>query len=124
MFWSNKRSQKKLIELEIMKLEQHKHTLQQEKLVLEQAIVALKQEHTKEITSAVEHFQFAMDFGKMNAFSVERIVKDGKGPHTIVGYFITHGNGTTEVKEWMLYTSAKEHNRMVAEFELWKAKQS
>lgn len=121
----NKSSNKKSVELqlEIMSLEERKLLLEEQKAVLVQSIEALKQEQTTSMTKAVEYFQFAIDFEKMNAFSVERIVKDNKPPHTIVGYFLQHPNGTTEVKEWVLYTSVKEHNRLVAEFELWKGQQ-
>jgi hypothetical protein len=101
------------------KILQQKVTLEQRKVALQQSIQTLQQEQTSEMTKAVEHFQFALDFDRMGAFSVERIVRDGT-PRTIIGYFIVHPNGAKEVKEWVLYSSAKEHNRIVAEFEIWK----
>lgn len=117
MFFSKTRKDERIeLESAVLRLEKQKQEL-------EQSIEVLKQEQTTAMTKAVEYFQFAIDFEEMNAFSVERVMKDNKPPHTIVGYFLQHPKGTTEVKEWVLYTSAKEHNRLVAEFELWKGQQ-
>lgn len=114
MFWNNSKNKNKAIELE-----ERIEKLRQEEKRLTEAIAALREEYTTAVTKAVEHFQFALDWNDMKPFSIERMIKDGQ-PRTIVGYFLTHPNGTKEVKEWILYTSAKEHNRIVAEFEMWK----
>ena len=112
MFWLSKKKQKELIELE-----QKVQRLRSEEQDLLASIRRLKEEQTRELTTAVEHFQFSLDFDRMDAFSVERVISDGKVPKTNIGYFV---GGS--VKEWYLQTSAKEHNRIVAEFELWKGK--
>lgn len=111
MFFSISSRQKKIIELE-EKIQE----LQTRESNLTLSIEKLKEEQTTEITKSVEHFQFALDFETMNVFSIERVY-DGQKIRTVVGYFL---NG--ESKEWHLQTSAKEHNRLVAEFELWKEK--
>ena len=111
MFFSISNRQKKIIELE-----GRIQSLKYEEDRLLKSIQNLKEEQTKEITKAVDHFQFALDFDKMNAFSVERVTRDATNMQTVIGYFVGDG-----VKEWHLQASAKEHNRIVAEFELWKA---
>lgn len=110
MFFSTSNRQQKIIELE-----EKIQVLKSQEDRLLKSIQRLKEEHTIEVTNAVEYFQFSLDFEKMNAFSIERTFKNGDYPKTVVGYFL---NG--DVKEWYLQTSAKEHNRIVAEFELWK----
>ncbi len=99
---------------EAIKLEEEILKLKAQKTELEKIIQSLKEEQTTAMTTAVENFQFSLDFNSMNAFSIERVIRNDQ-PKTVVGYFIG-GN----VKEWYLETSAKEHNRIVAEFELWK----
>lgn len=111
-FFESIRSRKKKIQQlneEIMELNRHK-------IYLQEAVENLKAEQTKDATKAVEAFQFAFDFDTASVFSIERIMK-GNEVKTVVGYFFEG-----EVKEWILYTSAKEHNRLIAEFELWKEK--
>lgn len=110
MFFSISKKQQKIIELE-----EKIQTLKSQEDKLLKSIEKLKQEQTAEITKAVDHFQFAVDFEKMGAFSIERVIRDGSNIQTVIGYFVGGG-----VKEWHLQTSAKEHNRLVAEFELRK----
>lgn len=100
----------------IQKLNEEILELNKHKIYLQEAVENLKAEQTKEATKAVEAFQFAFDFDAASVFSIERIMK-GSEVKTVVGHFVQG-----EVKEWFLYTSAKEHNRLIAEFELWKEK--
>lgn len=118
MFFIKSRNRKRIeLQREILNLEDQKR-------ILEQTVDALKQEQTTEMTKAIEHFQFSIAFDKLDIFSIERLSKGGNKPHTVIGYFLTHNNGAKEVREWVLYTSAKEHNRLVVEFELWKGQKN
>lgn len=75
---------------------------------------------------------FAIDWAAMNAFSVERNASNGF-PHTIIGYMLsepavhTEGEGGEPrvtykdvIREWTLYCSITEHERLVKEFNAWK----
>ncbi len=65
----------------------------------------------------------AIDWKRMNAFSVERNAMNNK-PCTIIGYIleepvsVTEGETTTKdvVREWTLYCNAARHKALVAEF--------
>lgn len=111
-FFQSIRSRKK----KIHQLNEEIIALNEQKIYLEDIIRGLKEEQSKEMTKAAEAFQFSLDFDKMDIFSIERVM-DGHKAKTIVGHFVKG-----EVKEWVLYASAKEHNRLIAEFELWKEK--
>ena len=71
---------------------------------------------------------YSVDWTAMNAFSVERI-REGGGFKTLIGYMMSEPAVTTEnditykdvVREWTLYCSHEEHQRLVAEFNEWKA---
>ena len=66
---------------------------------------------------------FAINWSIMNAFSIERQWENGSH-RTIIGYMlqepvvVTEGAVTTKdvVREWTLYCSATEHERLVNEF--------
>lgn len=66
---------------------------------------------------------YAVDFQAMNAFSVERMWDNGT-QKTVIGYMltepvsVTEGTTTTKdvVREWTLYCSHAEHQRLVEEF--------
>ena len=60
---------------------------------------------------------FAVDFDQLNPFSIERNVSDGK-PCTIFGYFDKNG----AVSEWYLFCSLETHNRLVEDYNGYKAK--
>lgn len=71
---------------------------------------------------------FAVDFETMNAFSIERLIENSTSK-TVIGYLTTDRvageMGNTEkktVREWTFYCSHEEHERLVKEFNAWKAK--
>lgn len=111
-FFQSIRSRKK----KIQQLNEEIMELNKKKIYFEDTIKLLKEEQSREMTKAAEAFQFSLDFDTMDVFSIERVM-DGHKAKTIVGHFVKG-----EVKEWVLYASAKEHNRLIAEFELWKEK--
>jgi hypothetical protein len=58
----------------------------------------------------------------INVFSVERIEMPSftgvpnSRERTVIGYFIFDENGGTIIKEWTLYCSREDHNKLVEEF--------
>jgi predicted RNase H-like nuclease (RuvC/YqgF family) len=54
---------------------------------------------------------FSFNFNAVKAFSVERLPSD-KGVATVIGYIVKDN-----VKEWHLYCSDEQHERLVKEFE-------
>jgi hypothetical protein len=72
---------------------------------------------------------FSIDWKTMNAFSIERGWENGT-LKTTIGHIlqepivVTEGEVTTKdvVREWILYCSAAEHERLVAEFNEYKSK--
>jgi len=58
----------------------------------------------------------------INVFSVERMEMPSFAgvpnisERTVIGYFIFNENGGTTIKEWNLYCSREDHNKLVAEF--------
>lgn len=60
---------------------------------------------------------FVIDFWRLNPFSVERNVMDGR-PCTIFGYFDNEG----KVAEWVWFCSVDTHNKVVKEYNEYKAK--
>lgn len=70
----------------------------------------------EEIDERLSKCNFSFNFKKINAFSVERINKDGS-LCTIIGYLLGE-----EVRQWYFYCSDEMHNSLVEEFDLWKSK--
>lgn len=104
---------------------------------LEQRVRELEQtidDHNKGVTTKaredVAKSTFSLNFDTMNVFSIERLVgSDQYRAQTIIGYFRTDtsvqdGIVTTNqhIHEWTLNCSQAEHERLVAEFNVWKAK--
>jgi hypothetical protein len=58
----------------------------------------------------------------INVFSVERMEMPSvagvpnRNEHTNIGYTILEENKTTAIKQWVLYCSREDHNKLVAEF--------
>lgn len=83
----------------------------------------------KAVNKDVDTAEFAMDFKLCNAFAIERNSKDGKAV-TIVGHFLnepvafTDGNVANKqsIKEWYMYCSQEQHNKLVEQFNSAKAK--
>lgn len=94
---------------------------------LNDEIAQLRLKHIDDLNKAVnkdiEGADFAMDYDACNAFAIERNAKDGKAV-TIVGHFINEPVAFTDgqvqlkqvVKEWFMYCSQEQHNKLVAEF--------
>jgi hypothetical protein len=67
---------------------------------------------------------FSVDWATMNVFSIERNMAGADGTKTILGYMMAEPFTTVEndvtykdvVREWTLYCSHEEHQRLVAEF--------
>lgn len=104
---------------------------------LEQRVRELEQtidDHNKGVTTKarddVASSTFSLNFDTMNVFSIERLVgSDHYRAQTVIGYFredssISDGVLVTNkhVHEWTLNCSQAEHERLVAEFNVWKAK--
>jgi hypothetical protein len=72
---------------------------------------------------------FAIDFDIMRVFAIERNMHNG-AICTIVGHFIaepvafTDGNVASKegTREWYMYCSQEQHEKLVAEFEAYKKK--
>ena len=70
---------------------------------------------------------YSLDWKTMNAFSIERMWENGTHK-TVVGYLmqepvtVTEDNVTTKdvIREWTLYCSHEEHERLVQEFNEYK----
>lgn len=58
------------------------------------------------------------DFEAMQAFSIERNPYSGSegNPVTNIGYTIVDSQGGAHVKEWIMYTTLEQHNKLVEEF--------
>lgn len=58
----------------------------------------------------------SVDFNTLNAFSIERMVKD-HGPCTIIGYYPDPNEKSKEkVKEWYIYCDDAVHENLVKQF--------
>lgn len=107
-------------------LKRHEQLLEENKKLRDQ-IAQMRLDHidalNKAVNKDVETAEFAMDFKSCNAFAIERNAKDGKAV-TIVGHYanepvaFTDGNVANKqlIKEWFMYCSQEQHNKLVAEF--------
>lgn len=97
-----------------------------QELQLENRIKDLE-EYIKSLESSSRNLTFAFDFNAVNAFSIERNWNNGK-VCTIIGYTVDeqtiHDNGKIldkqTVKEWYLYCSDDQHEKLVKEFNEFK----
>ena len=76
------------------------------------------------INADVPASSFAFDFNTVKVFSIERNFNDNR-PVTIIGYFlpearvVENDNGVITndvVREWFLYCSQEQHEKLVEEF--------
>jgi len=88
-------------------------TLQAE---LEQANEKIKklEQQLKQRPNDMDKASFNVDFRKINAFSIERSVRDHL-PVTIIGHWVDG-----KVDQWYLYCSLSEHEKLVKDFEAHK----
>ena len=66
------------------------------------------------IKGEISNATFSINWGPMNAFSIERNY-DHRSIKTIIGHFVNN-----DIREWSLYCSADEHERLVKEFNAYK----
>jgi hypothetical protein len=72
---------------------------------------------------------FSVDWAAMNVFSIERNISGLDGHKTILGYMLSEPYTTNDgsitstdvVREWTLYCSHQEHERLVVEFNEYRA---
>ena len=101
--------------------------LKRENLLLKQT----NDVYQKRLVGEMETASFAIDWDAMKVFSIERVWDNGL-PKTILGHMLSEPVITTEgegdqkvtyrdiVREWTLYCSISEHERLVKEFNAWK----
>ena len=89
--------------------------------------------YRKRLEGEMSKATFSIDWKTMNAFSIERGWENGT-LKTTIGYLLqepvayTETDGTQNithkdvVREWTLYCSAEEHERLVTEFNEYKSK--
>lgn len=63
----------------------------------------------------------SLDFAKMEAFSIERMQERDEAPRTVIGYLRPQAEGNDLVGEWTLYCNDEHHERLVEEFNTYKA---
>lgn len=93
----------------------------------QETIKALRQQERDAKTSDIATATFSVDFDEMDAFSIERMEK-GSSVITVIGHTVeqtswdANGNSTstTEIKEWSLYCSHDQHEKLVVEFDEYK----
>ena len=85
-------------------------------------LVEYYDKRNKELDSEIRDLPVTLDFGRMDAFSVERIYNEGR-PYTVVGYKLRQDvrkdnvtTSTYEVKEWYLNCNDKVHKDVVKQF--------
>jgi hypothetical protein len=115
------------LDVEVDKAIQKMESLTRENNLLKDQVEAYKNRMDSEYSTAA----YSVDWAAMNAFSVERMWENGLAK-TIIGYMLTEPVVTTEgegnqrvtykdvVREWSLYCSHTEHQRLVSEFELFR----
>ena len=114
--FSNKKVRE--LEREVERLEQ----LVKSHEVAYNELVEFYDKRNKELEDPARDLPVTLNFGSMDAFSVERIVQNGN-PVTVVGYKlrkdVRHNNSTDttyEIKEWYLHCSDKVHKDVVKQF--------
>lgn len=97
---------------------------------LERLITAHNDKLRKDAFDDVRNSSFSIDFDAMNVCSVERMVKSTLDTVTIIGHIKDEGKVSADgktmwseqvIREWTLYCSHDEHERLVARFNEWKA---
>lgn len=114
------------------KEEDNSYKVAAENVKLQQKINSLEfqlEKYQKRLDTEFASASFSVDWKTMNAFSIERNISvTGEAPKTIIGYMMEEPVTTIEdnvtykdvVREWSLYCSHQEHERLVAEFNEYK----
>jgi hypothetical protein len=122
MFFGNKLDKK--LDEEIDSLTRDNRALERENANL----LARIKDLTERIDGEYSKATYSLDWKEMNAFSIERMMENGT-PKTVVGYLLTEPVISTDndnvtykdvVREWTLYCSHEEHQRLVKQFEQYK----
>ena len=81
---------------------------------LQKEIKQLKEQSEQEVRDSA----VSVDWHRMRAFSIERMLDGGKQIATVIGYLKPHPDREDAdlVGEWWLYCNAETHDRLVAEF--------
>lgn len=89
---------------------------------LESEVESLKKqndEYLKQLRGQVSKASFSVNWELMQAFSVERMLANGV-VKTVIGYFDpTQPSTSSAVREWTLYCSPEEHERLVEDFKTY-----
>lgn len=102
MFGNNQRLKIKQLESDLADRDQRIELLQEQ-------LAALRSEQAK----AVADSGFAVDWNRMGAYSIERIIQDGRAV-TVVGHWT--GPNDENVGEWCFHCNQATHERLVEEF--------
>lgn len=78
-----------------------------------EATIKMLQEYR---SSEAANSDMQVDFERMRAFSIERLVDDKGVPHTVIGYVLRVSPEDQQIKEWKLECNQQTHDRLVAEF--------
>ena len=85
-------------------------------------LAAIYDKRNKDLDDASRELPVTLNFDAINAFSVERLMKNNK-PVTVIGYFVNepHAAGDTivsaqKVKEWYLHCNDTVHKDIVKQF--------
>jgi hypothetical protein len=109
------------------KEEDQSYKLASENVKLQQKVNELEykiKQYQERLDSEFSKASFSIDWALMNVFSIERNITGLDGTKTILGYMMAEPVTTIEndvtykdvVREWTLYCSHEEHQRLVAEF--------
>jgi len=103
------------------------YKLATENIRLQQRVNELEHQnklYQERLESEFAKASFSVDWNAMNVFSIERNNTGNDSYKTILGYMLSEPYTTNEgsvtstdvVREWTLYCSHQEHERLVAEF--------
>jgi hypothetical protein len=112
----------------VRKLEKQVYELEHEVQRLEQELTDLdvETENRVALENNLNQSNVTIDWEVMNAFSIERnkgnIEDLGLRAYTTIGYFVPGAEGEAAVREWHLWTSVEQHNKLVEDFNAYIAK--
>lgn len=124
MFWKNKGIDDAIsrsLELERSNLE-----LERSNASLKQEIENLKAKLSvieDEIATDCRTSTMVVDFSAMDAFSVERVLRDDYShPYTVIGHWVPGPDNTRQTSEWVLTCTKENHEQLVEEFRKYTKK--
>ncbi len=81
--------------------------------LLQEQLANLRSEQAQ----AVADSSFAVDFNRMRAYSIERIIQDGR-PVTVIGHWC--GPNDENVGEWSFHCNQATHEQLVEQFRQYR----